>query len=188
MRYIYHETTLYAKYNTYLSGNMFTCFINFKSLLNRYSFDISFYIEEVYGWFFILDVNECLESPGICSNGQCINTDGSFRCECPMGYNLDYTGVRCVGECCLHVTHLESSILVLIFQASWVVVGFTEPVSIASNCFFFSHLIFSSRSGLCEYGESCPTSAFSQIYRLWCAYPRAWQLPKPVMGKMSILR
>ncbi|XP_074237990.1 fibrillin-2 isoform X4 [Saimiri boliviensis] len=42
------------------------------------------------------DVNECLESPGICSNGQCINTDGSFRCECPMGYNLDYTGVRCV--------------------------------------------------------------------------------------------
>uniref|UniRef100_A0A8C8RUV9 Fibrillin-2 n=1 Tax=Pelusios castaneus TaxID=367368 RepID=A0A8C8RUV9_9SAUR len=42
------------------------------------------------------DVNECLESPGICSNGHCINTDGSFRCECPMGYNLDYTGVHCV--------------------------------------------------------------------------------------------
>uniref|UniRef100_A0A674JPJ0 Fibrillin 2 n=1 Tax=Terrapene triunguis TaxID=2587831 RepID=A0A674JPJ0_9SAUR len=32
---------------------------------------------------------------GICSNGHCINTDGSFRCECPMGYNLDYTGVHC---------------------------------------------------------------------------------------------
>ncbi|NXD85850.1 FBN2 protein, partial [Halcyon senegalensis] len=42
------------------------------------------------------DVNECLESPGICSNGHCINTDGSFRCECPMGYNLDYTGVHCI--------------------------------------------------------------------------------------------
>ncbi|XP_067425353.1 fibrillin-2 isoform X2 [Emydura macquarii macquarii] len=42
------------------------------------------------------DVNECLESPGICSNGHCINTDGSFRCECPMGYNLDFTGVHCV--------------------------------------------------------------------------------------------
>uniref|UniRef100_G1KAM9 Fibrillin-2 n=1 Tax=Anolis carolinensis TaxID=28377 RepID=G1KAM9_ANOCA len=42
------------------------------------------------------DVNECLESPGICSNGHCINTDGSFRCECPLGYNLDYTGVHCV--------------------------------------------------------------------------------------------
>ncbi|XP_068278145.1 fibrillin-2 isoform X1 [Nyctibius grandis] len=42
------------------------------------------------------DVNECLENPGICSNGHCINTDGSFRCECPMGYNLDYTGVHCI--------------------------------------------------------------------------------------------
>ncbi|KAM9367882.1 fibrillin-2 [Phaethornis superciliosus] len=42
------------------------------------------------------DVNECLESPGICSNGHCINTDGSFRCECPMGYNLDYTGMHCI--------------------------------------------------------------------------------------------
>ncbi|XP_063820322.1 fibrillin-2 [Pseudophryne corroboree] len=42
------------------------------------------------------DVNECIENPGICANGHCINTDGSFRCECPMGYNLDYTGVNCV--------------------------------------------------------------------------------------------
>ncbi|XP_006007076.2 fibrillin-2 [Latimeria chalumnae] len=41
------------------------------------------------------DINECLGNPGICSNGLCINTDGSFRCECPLGYNLDYTGVHC---------------------------------------------------------------------------------------------
>ncbi|XP_056680679.1 fibrillin-2 isoform X2 [Monodelphis domestica] len=47
------------------------------------------------------DVNECLESPGICSNVQCINTNGSFPCECPMGYNFDYTGLHCVdtNEC-----------------------------------------------------------------------------------------
>uniref|UniRef100_A0A674K3X4 Fibrillin 3 n=1 Tax=Terrapene triunguis TaxID=2587831 RepID=A0A674K3X4_9SAUR len=42
------------------------------------------------------DVNECAENLGICINGACINTDGSFRCECPFGYNLDYTGVNCV--------------------------------------------------------------------------------------------
>lgn len=48
---------------------------------------------------FLLDVNECSENLGVCINGACINTDGSFRCECPFGYNLDYTGVNCVGKC-----------------------------------------------------------------------------------------
>uniref|UniRef100_A0A4W3GFM0 Fibrillin-2-like n=1 Tax=Callorhinchus milii TaxID=7868 RepID=A0A4W3GFM0_CALMI len=48
--------------------------------------------------FCFTDMNECLENPGICVNGHCINTDGSFRCECPFGYKLDYTGVNCVGE------------------------------------------------------------------------------------------
>lgn len=48
--------------------------------------------------FLFLDMNECLDNPGICQNGICINTDGSFRCECPFGYNLDYTGVNCVGK------------------------------------------------------------------------------------------
>lgn len=43
-------------------------------------------------------MNECSENLGVCINGACINTDGSFRCECPFGYNLDYTGVNCVGE------------------------------------------------------------------------------------------
>ncbi|XP_054439323.1 fibrillin-3 [Pteronotus mesoamericanus] len=42
------------------------------------------------------DVNECAENPGICANGLCVNTDGSFRCECPFGYSLDSTGISCV--------------------------------------------------------------------------------------------
>uniref|UniRef100_A0A452UGX3 Fibrillin 3 n=1 Tax=Ursus maritimus TaxID=29073 RepID=A0A452UGX3_URSMA len=42
------------------------------------------------------DVNECAESPGVCTNGLCVNTDGSFRCECPFGYSLDFTGIHCV--------------------------------------------------------------------------------------------
>lgn len=44
------------------------------------------------------DLNECLFMPDACSGGDCINTDGSFRCECPMGYILDSTGKRCVDE------------------------------------------------------------------------------------------
>uniref|UniRef100_A0A3B1JMS0 Fibrillin 1 n=1 Tax=Astyanax mexicanus TaxID=7994 RepID=A0A3B1JMS0_ASTMX len=40
------------------------------------------------------DIDECKE-PGICKNGQCINTDGGFRCECPTGYSLDSSRVNC---------------------------------------------------------------------------------------------
>ncbi|XP_049927129.1 fibrillin-1 isoform X2 [Epinephelus moara] len=45
------------------------------------------------------DIDECLNDP--CINGQCINIDGSFRCECPMGYRLDVSGVECedTNEC-----------------------------------------------------------------------------------------
>ncbi|XP_043673250.1 fibrillin-2-like isoform X2 [Vespula pensylvanica] len=48
-----------------------------------------------------IDLNECLFMPDACSGGECINTDGSFRCECPSGYILDETGRRCIdnNEC-----------------------------------------------------------------------------------------
>ncbi|TFK01273.1 type 1 phosphatidylinositol 4,5-bisphosphate 4-phosphatase [Platysternon megacephalum] len=42
------------------------------------------------------DVNECDVFPGVCPNGRCVNTDGSFRCECPEGLTLDGTGRTCV--------------------------------------------------------------------------------------------
>ena len=44
-----------------------------------------------------MDINECLSQPQICGNGICVNTDGSFRCECRPGYTLDNTNRNCVG-------------------------------------------------------------------------------------------
>ena len=63
----------------------------------------------------LLDVNECSENLGVCINGACINTDGSFRCECPFGYNLDYTGVNCVGKG-LHREHLLPLAFILLMS------------------------------------------------------------------------
>lgn len=44
------------------------------------------------------DLNECALIPNLCEGGECINTDGSFRCECTNGYVLDATGQRCIGK------------------------------------------------------------------------------------------
>lgn len=44
------------------------------------------------------DINECEVFPGVCTNGQCVNTQGSFRCECAEGLTLDSTGRTCVGK------------------------------------------------------------------------------------------
>lgn len=44
-----------------------------------------------------LDIDEC-ETPGMCMNGHCVNTEGSFRCECMAGMAVGLDGRVCVGE------------------------------------------------------------------------------------------
>ena len=34
------------------------------------------------------ETNECALMPDICGAGQCINTDGSYRCDCDNGYQF----------------------------------------------------------------------------------------------------
>lgn len=41
------------------------------------------------------DVNECVRLPGTCSPGTCQNLDGSFRCICPPGYEVQND--QCIG-------------------------------------------------------------------------------------------
>lgn len=50
---------------------------------------------------FPADVNECEVFPGVCPNGRCVNSKGSFHCECPEGLTLDGTGRVCLGK--IHV-------------------------------------------------------------------------------------
>uniref|UniRef100_A0A3P9NTP2 Fibrillin-1 n=1 Tax=Poecilia reticulata TaxID=8081 RepID=A0A3P9NTP2_POERE len=47
------------------------------------------------------DINECQELPGLCQGGRCINTFGSFQCECPRGFALNLETRVCedINEC-----------------------------------------------------------------------------------------
>ncbi len=66
--------------------NLFTLQISFD---NFYRFDGSTCI----------DVDECVEV-GRCLNGNCVNTEGSFSCDCFVGYEGDDDGsCRDKNEC-----------------------------------------------------------------------------------------
>lgn len=48
-------------------------------------------------WLVSADINECAD-PVNCINGLCVNTPGSYLCNCPADFSLNPTGVGCVGE------------------------------------------------------------------------------------------
>lgn len=44
------------------------------------------------------DIDECTESnPMPCMGGKCINTPGSYRCDCPAGTEVMGAGIDCEG-------------------------------------------------------------------------------------------
>lgn len=69
---------------------------------------------------FPADVNECEVFPGVCPNGRCVNSKGSFHCECPEGLTLDGTGRVCLGKIhtpCVFYTRNQPWVF-LIFEAA----------------------------------------------------------------------
>ena len=43
--------------------------------------------------FYYIDINECKETPGVCSQ-ICMNTEGNYTCKCNDGYQKTFSG-RC---------------------------------------------------------------------------------------------
>lgn len=44
------------------------------------------------------DIDECMLDSELCVGGKCVNTDGSYRCECPPGLTMDDSGHLCVDK------------------------------------------------------------------------------------------
>ena len=44
----------------------------------------------------VADINECIAAGKRCSQ-KCVNSDGSFKCRCFTGYQLEDDGVTCTG-------------------------------------------------------------------------------------------
>ncbi len=65
--------------------------------------------------FCLSDVNECLNQT-VCGRGRCVNTEGSYRCNCFQGYTLSPDNV-CQGNCQLEA----QSDMINMVTALWVV-------------------------------------------------------------------
>lgn len=57
-------------------------------------------------------MDECEAIPGICENGKCVNSMGSFRCDCDKGYLYNEDASACEGNVIpspflLFFSHLE---------------------------------------------------------------------------------
>ena len=51
----------------------------------------------IYWFFLAADINECYEL-GRCANGQCVNVQGSYYCQCNPGFDLTEDRMSCQGR------------------------------------------------------------------------------------------
>lgn len=78
---------------------------------------IFYYLLMVMCFHFVFkytDINECSENPPVCGNhSRCINTNGSYNCQCQHGFIQSSTKVaQCIGKCVWHA-FLKSALIIV---------------------------------------------------------------------------
>lgn len=48
-------------------------------------------------YIFVIDRNECLEIPNVCSHGVCVDMQGSYQCICHNGFKASQDQTMCMG-------------------------------------------------------------------------------------------
>ena len=67
-------------------------------------------LESHFTCFSISDIDECVNNHDLCAQA-CINTPGSYVCDCNPGYTLDPNGFSCIGEIIIRFTLTISAII-----------------------------------------------------------------------------
>lgn len=44
------------------------------------------------------EIDECTLMPTMCNHGSCMNTPGSFECQCNRGFMYDIDSHQCIGK------------------------------------------------------------------------------------------
>lgn len=102
------------------------------------------------------EIDECALMPQICNHGKCINTPGSFRCICDIGYIYDEFSHQCIGKRffiwdlnfykCNKGQNYISEILIICKKLNW------KQTTTLSNCLTKLH---------CEYPEPIELCIFN---------------------------
>ena len=53
------------------------------------------------------DIDECANSTDNCTHG-CVNTEGSYYCNCPAGYEISGDNTTCIGK----IFNIQDSVLI----------------------------------------------------------------------------
>lgn len=79
-------------------------FKKYPALINAVEHNSHFLLPSPWFSFELADINEC-SMPNKCQNGKCVNTEGSYTCECYGGFAKSRRGL-CEGDMHTHNKHL----------------------------------------------------------------------------------